>query len=216
MRPVLIYRWIVFLLAAGYLLRTFIFGDFSDFGGPYRYLTIWALTASFFAASRMMALEEGRSTHRWDGFVAMTAVLNTMVVFLYWRLYFGDPASVTRDGELAAWHLEMYLHLVGPLLQWIDSMFIHRSYRRLWPAVLWLVGVITAYLTWAELLVGPNNDSPVGTVTTGLPYPFLNNLEFSDRLVFYGTNLATGLVLLLLFTCLAWGVRRRFPAPVAP
>ncbi len=216
MRPILIYRWIVFLLAAGYLLRTFIFSDFSDFGGPYRYLTIWALTASFFAASRMMALEEGRSTNRWDGFVSMTAVLNTMVVFLYWRLYFEDPASVTRNGELAAFHLEMYLHLVGPLLQWIDSMFIHRSYRRLWPAVLWLVGVITAYLTWAELLVAPNNESPVGSVTTGLPYPFLNNLEFSDRLVFYVTNLATGLVLLLLFTGLAWAVRRRFPAPVTP
>ncbi|WP_296426871.1 hypothetical protein [Yoonia sp.] len=209
LNPTVIYRWIVFLLAAGYCLRTMIFGGFDAFGGPFRFLTIWALFASFFAASRMMALMEGRSDHRWDGFVCMTAVINTMVVFLYWRLYFADPTSVTQDGQLAAWHLELYLHLFGPLLQWVDTVFIHRSYQRLGPALAWLVGVITAYVVWAELVVGPMNATPVGVVTSGLPYPFLNNLELPQRAIFYATNIATAVVLLFLFAGLTWAVRRR-------
>ena len=215
-RPALVFRWIAFLLAAGYCLRTLIFGDWDAFGGPFRFLTIWALFCSFFAFSRMMAIEEGRSTRRWDGFVCMTAVINTMVVFLYWRLFLADPASVTRNGELGIWHLEMYLHALGPLLQVIDTIFIHRSYRKLGPAAAWLVGMIGTYLIWAEVLVQPLNDSPVGTITSGLPYPFLNSLEFADRAVFYGINFASAAVLLLVYAGIAWGVRRQFPAPATP
>ncbi len=217
MRPVLVYRWIVFLLAGGYCIRTLIFSDFTgNFGGPFRYLTIWALFFSFFAASRMMAIEERRSTRRWDGLVCMTAVINTMVVFLYWRLYFADPNSVTDDGQLRAWYLEMYLHLLGPLLQVIDAIFIHRSFHRLRGAVVWLVGVIGVYVLWAELIVQGFNQRPEGTVTSGLPYPFLNNLELADRAVFYGSNLATGVVLLLIYAGISWIFRRRFPVPATP
>lgn len=212
--PRLIFRWTAFLLAGGYCLRMLIFGSWDGFAGPFRFLTVWALFCSFFAFSRMMAIEEGRSEKRWDGFVCMTAVINTMVVFLYWRLYFADPTSVTPDGELAAWHLEIYLHLVGPFLQVIDTIFIHRSYRKLGAAFGWLIGVIGVYVLWAELVVQPLNNSPAGTVTSGLPYRFLNNLELPDRIGFYATNLAVGIVLLLVYAGIAWAFRRRFPAPV--
>ncbi len=203
-----VFRWIVFLLAAFYCLRMLILGDWDNFGGPFRYLTIWALFCSFFAASRMMALEEHRSERRWDGFVAMTAVINTMVVFLYWRLFFADPASVTSDGELNAFYLELYLHGLGPALQVIDTLFVHRSHRRILPGAAWLFGVISLYILWAELVVGPFNDAPVGSVTSGLPYPFLNNLELPERAVFYGSNFAIGLVLLLVYAGIAWLIRR--------
>ncbi|MEL6839126.1 MAG: hypothetical protein AAFP85_07520 [Pseudomonadota bacterium] len=215
-RPVLIFRWIAFLLAAGYCLRMLFFGGWDGFGGPFRYLTIWALFCSFFSFSRMMAIEEGRSDARWDGFVCMTAVINTMVVFLYWRLYFADPTSVTDGGQLRAWQLELYLHGVGPLLQVIDAIFIHRSFRRLRAAVAWLFGIIGAYVLWAETVVQRFNDSPEGSVTSGLPYPFLNNLELSERAVFYASNLAVGVVVLLVYAAIGWGFRRRFPVPATP
>lgn len=205
------YRWIVFLLAAFYCLRMLILGDWDGFGGPFRFLTVWALFCSFFAASRMMALEEGRSDRRWDGFVAMTAVINTMVVFLYWRLFLTDPASVTRDGELGEIYLELYLHGLGPFLQVTDSLFIHRSHRRLTAGAAWLVGVICTYLLWAELLLQPLNDTPMGTITSGLPYPFLNDLELPGRMVFYGSNLVIGLVILFTYAGLAWLIRQRIP-----
>ena len=211
-----IFRWTAFLLAAGYCLRTLVYGDFSVFGGPFRFLTIWALFLSFFAASRMMALEEGRSDRRWDGFVCMVAVINAMVVFLYWRLYFADPASVTRDGELGAFYLEMYLHGLGPALQIIDTIFVHRSYTRIWTALGWLFSVIALYVLWAELAVQRWNDSPVGEVTTGLPYPFLNNLALEGRAVFYGANFAVALVMLLVFAGIAWVVRTKFPQRITP
>lgn len=193
-----------------------VFSDWDNFGGPFRYLTIWALFCSFFAASRMMALEEGRSDKRWDGFVAMTAVLNTMVVFLYWRLYFADPASVTRDGELGQFYLEMYLHGLGPALQLFDSLFIHRSHRRPVVASGWLVGVIASYVVWAELLVQRFNVKPVGEVTTGLPYPFLNNLELPERMIFYGSNVGIGVVLIGIYAGLAWLIRRSSLPQTAP
>ena len=211
-----IFRWMVFLFAAFYCLRTLFFADFSNFGGPFRYLTIWALFLSFFCASRMMALEEDRSTRRWDGLVCMTAVINAMVVFLYWRLFFADPTSVTSDGELGQFYLEMYLHGLGPALQIIDTIFVHRSYRKLLPALGWLFGVIGAYVAWAELAVGPMNNSPIGSVTSGLPYPFLNNLELSGRAVFYGSNFVVAIVLLLAFTGAAWLIRRTFPQRTTP
>lgn len=213
MRWVLIYRWVVFLLAAGYCLRTIFFGSFDGFGGPFRYLTIWALFMSFFAASRMIALEESRTTRRWDAFVATTAVVNAMVVILYWRLYFADPTSVTRDGQLGDLWLEMYLHALGPALQWIDATFIHRAFRKLWRTLGLLAGVIASYVFWAELIVGPMNDSPVGSVTSGLPYPFLNNLDLAGRATFYGVNFAVAVVVLAAFAGFSLAVRRLFPRP---
>ena len=216
LNPRLIFRWTAFLLAAGYLIRTLVFSGWDSVGGPFRFLTVWALLFSFFAFSRMMAIEEGRSERRWDGFVSMTAVINSMVVFLYWRLYFADPTSVTRDGQLAAWHLEIYMHLVGPLLQVIDTLFIHRSYRRLGAAFGWLFGVIATFLLWSELVVQPFNATPAGSVTSGLPYPFLNNLEFADRVVFYASNFAVATVLMLAYAALAWTIRRMSPAPAMP
>lgn len=210
------FRWIVFLLAAGYCLRTLAFGSFEHFAGPFRYLTIWALFMSFFAASRMMALVEMRSTRRWDGFVCATAVINAMVVFLYWRLFFADPTLVTSDGALGPWYLEFYLHALGPLLQWIDAVFVHRSFRKFGAPLAWLFGVIAAYVMWSELVLQKMNDTPMGSVTSGLPYPFLNNLDLSGRAVFYGSNFAVAIIFLVAFAGAAWTVRRLTHAPKVP
>lgn len=215
-RATLTFRWIVFLLAAGYCIRTIFFGTYDGFGGPFRYLTIWALFASFFAASRMLALSEGRSARRWDVVVSTVAVLNAMVVILYWRLYFADPTSVTRDGQLGNFWLEMYLHALGPALQWIDAAFIHRSFNRLKRTLPALFGVIGAYVVWVERVVGPMNDSPLGSVTSGLPYPFLNDLNFAGRATFYGVNFGVAVVVLFIFAAVAFVMRRIIRTPAAP
>ncbi len=216
MSPRLVFRWIVFLLAAFYAVRMVLFGGYDSFGGPFRFLTIWALFASFFCASRMIALEEGRSDRRWDGLVSATAVLNGMVVYLYWSLFLNDPTSVTLDGTPSAWWLDWYLHGLGPLLQWIDALFVHRAFRRPLAGAAWVAGIVGAWLCWIELVVRPMNDSPAGDVTSGLPYPFLNDLALSDRLPFYATNIAAGLVLLAVLTGLARVIRRLLPRPEAP
>ncbi|WP_299727837.1 hypothetical protein [uncultured Tateyamaria sp.] len=197
-RPVLYYRWTVFLLAAGYCLYQMLFGSWTGPGGPFRYLTIWALFLSFYAASRMLARTERRITRAHEVTAMSTAVLNVMVVFLYWRLYLTDPALVNNGGPII-WWLEYYLHGLGPALQIIDALFIGAVFRRVWRAIFPLMAIIGAYVAWAELFVQRFNERPVGSVTSGLPYPFLNNLELPERAMFYVVNAGTALGLLVVF-----------------
>ncbi|MEO1309329.1 MAG: hypothetical protein AAFV38_15945, partial [Pseudomonadota bacterium] len=168
---------------------------------PFRYLTNWALLLSFYSASRMLAISEKRITNPHLLTASVAAVLNAMVVIQYWRLYLNDPASVSNQD--LAWYVEYYIHLVGPLLQWIDALFIARAFRRHLPAMGILLCVVVAYVAWAEFFVGPMNRSPIGSVTSGLPYPFLNEMEFQARLVFYAINLAAAWILYGLFAVIA-------------
>lgn len=208
-RKVLLYRWIVFLLAASYCVYQILWSaDYSVPGGPFRFLTIWALLASFFCASRMLAFSEDRSSREWRVAAAITAVLNGLVVVLYWKLWFEDPAQVNSDGPIV-WHQEYYLHLLGPVLQWIDALFILGAFRALRLAFAGLAALIAAYVGWIEGIVRALADFPHGTVTDGLPYPFLNNLAWPERLEFYATTAIGGAVILLLFTGLDIAVRRR-------
>jgi len=151
--------------------------------GPFRYLTIWALLMSFFCASRMLAITERRSTRQWEPVVATAAVLDAMVVYLYWSLYFQDPALV-RSGVPNPW-VEYYMHLGGPVLQWLDALIVWRGFRRYPPAAGVVMLVVPAYVGWAELVLQPLSNRPVGLVTQGLPYPFLNDMETGARLRYY-------------------------------
>jgi hypothetical protein len=71
--------------------------------------------------------------------------------------------------------------------------------------------VIAAYLAWSEFFVQRFNDVPTGAVTSGLPYPFLNDMELPARLQFYGLNFGVALGFLIGFTILVliFGPRRR-------
>ena len=146
MNPRLIFRWPAFLLAGGYCVSTLITGPWDEFGGPCRFLTIWGRFCAFFAFSRLMAIEEGRSDRRWDGFISMAAVINAMVLILYWRIFFNDSVLVTGDGGFTEYNEEIYRHGLGPLLIIIDALFIHRSFTKLGAAAAWLVGVICSYI----------------------------------------------------------------------
>lgn len=212
-RPVLAYRWIVFLAAGFYCVFQVLTGDYSYPAGPFRYLTIWALFLSFYSASRMLALSEYRITRSHEVTAMSAAVLNVMVCYLYWKLFFTDPALVTNKPPV--WYREYYLHLAGPLLQIIDAFFIARVFKRVWRAILPLLGIIVAYVCWAEYVLQPYSEKPVGQVTSGLPYPFLNDLELPARLTFYGANAAVAIGLLALFGALAWAVYRVWPASAA-
>jgi hypothetical protein len=76
--------------------------------------------------------------------------------------------------------------------------------------------IVLAYVGWSEILVGPLNDAPIGRVTTGLPYPFLNNMEPSQRAIFYGINLVVALVFYGLFAGVAAIIRRLLRRPATP
>lgn len=206
-RAVLVWRWAVFLLAAFFSVHTITTSSYAGAGGPFRYLTHWALLLSFYAASRMLAYTEHRVPVHGDTVPAVASVLNAMVVYLYWSLFLKDPALV-RSGAPPAWWDEYYKHALGPALQWIDALFVRGAFGRPARALLGIAVVVVAYLAWIELFVGPLNDSPVGTATSGLPYPFLNDMEPPARALYYATVSAGAVLVLGAFTALAWGIRR--------
>ena len=211
--PVMAYRWVTFLLAGGYCLYQLLTQDYSAPGGPFRFLTIWALFLSFYSASRMLAVSERRIERAHNRTAAVAAVVNVMVVFLYWRLFFEDPSLVNGNGDIV-WHQQYYLHGLGPALQIIDAVFIARAFGKPWRTALPLVGFVATYIAWAELFVQRYNTSPSGSVTSGLPYPFLNSLPFPDRAAFYATNVGMALVVLGLLAAVCW-LASRYSRPVS-
>ena len=218
MSKVLVYRWAVFLLAAFYVVYLLVIdGDYSQAFGPFRFLTIWALILSFFAASRLMAVMEGRSQRDWPVLVLIAATANILVVYLYWDLVFKDPSLVRGNGPIR-WWIDYYVHLVGPILQWIDALFLHRRLRAPFWALVVLMAVIAVYLSYAELVLRPLNNQPFGSVTSGLPYPFLNNMPFDDRFSFYLKTSVAAAAALFIFFGLSLVIRRALtgawhPAP---
>tara|TARA_B110000090_G_C13359586_1_gene437925 strand:+ start:693 stop:1043 length:351 start_codon:yes stop_codon:yes gene_type:complete len=113
---ILSYRTIVFALALFYTTHTTLNADWAALGGSLRYLTIWGIILSLLVAWCVWPNSRTRTPKSWDAFVSATAVVNAMVLSLYWKLFFEDPNSVTEIGELGVWWREYYLHLIGPLL----------------------------------------------------------------------------------------------------
>lgn len=207
-KAVIAYRWLIVLLALGYTIYQFgIDVDYGPPGGPFRYATYWALLLSLLTSVHLLARAQFGRRPRYDGFVAAAAVFNMMVVLLYWRLYFNDPTSVSATGP-GPWHQEYYLHLMGPVLLTFDVLFIFRGFRRPIAGALWLIGLVGAFAVVSEFVFAPLNSTPRGTVTAGLPYPFLNNLTAGERLNFYANNIGVAVMMLLGFAAVAWLVRR--------
>lgn len=211
--PVLVFRLIVLALAAFYAVRMLaVHSLIAEPFGPFRWLTYWANISALFCAWFMVQRSRGVSVARHDGLVSATAVIGGLVVYLYWSLYLKDPLSVTTNGG-GGWWTEGYYHLAGPLLLWIDALFVLRAFRAPVAAVAWLIGIVVAWLSFIELAVQPLNDTPPGRVTSGLPYPFLNDMTLDERLPFYAMNIGAGLGLLVVLSLLAWGVRAVLPTP---
>ena len=190
-----IFRSGVLALAIFFFFLPLFEGAFISFFTRGRYLTNWSLYCSLIAAAVMWARSFGWGVRRYDGFIGATIVLNILVVFLYWKLYFEDPALVNDDGPLVWWK-EYYLHLGLQILMWLDAFLIFGAYQKIRPTILWLLGFIAAYVILLEVIVHPLSSSPIGSVTNGLPYPFLNDMVLNERFLFYGTTVLTAFIFL--------------------
>ncbi|MEO0342734.1 MAG: hypothetical protein AAF198_04790 [Pseudomonadota bacterium] len=196
-----VFRVVVALLTTFYFMLP-LFDSGESFVVRPKFLTLWGLYGSFAVSLLMLGRSFGWVERRFDGFVSMVIVLNILVVFLYWRLYFEDPALVNASGAIVWWK-EYYLHLGCQILMWIDAFFIFGAWRKIWSGLIWLVGIIIGYSTLIEVWVQPRNTFPSGTVTDGLPYPFLNDMVFVERITFYGTTAVTSAVFALVTIGLA-------------
>jgi hypothetical protein len=119
-----------------------------------------------------------------DSILNVAVILNFIVVFFYWRLYFQDPLSVNMNGP-NEWFMEYYLHALGPTLMVIDALFIHGSFNTFSKGLKFLFLLFSSYILWVEFIVAPYSSRPQGMVTKGFPYPFLNDLTIYGRTGFY-------------------------------
>ena len=189
---ILRYRFVCLLLSIGYFLYQFAEADYENFGVQFRYLTIWGLTGAMIATWLLYRTKRNGLPEMHLAFVSAISVLNAMVVFLYWKLYFIDPSLVNYSGSIV-WFQEYYLHVLGPLLIILDALFFNNSFTQIKNGLLTILGICLLYIFWTESLTGPLNNTPEGSVTSGLPYPFLNDMVFSKRVGFYATTILTGL-----------------------
>ena len=180
---ILYYRFICLILALGYWLYQFTIANYDNFGIQFRYLTIWGLSATLASTTLLFINSLKGSEEQFFAFVSGTAVLNSMVVFYLETIYFIDPSLVNYSGSIT-WFQEYYLHLIGPILIIVDSLLINNSFRQFWRGILTALSICIIYILWSELITGPLNSTPNGKITTGLPYPFLNEMLFKERIYF--------------------------------
>ena len=120
------FRILVLLLTISYFIEVATTANYSAFGAQFRFFTIWALTGNLIAAAAMLRPRHGHPDGRFDTALSVLAIINVLVVFSYWRLFFIDPALVNGDTAPRPYK-EYYLHLVGPILMWIDLFWLARS-----------------------------------------------------------------------------------------
>lgn len=212
-----IYRAFTFAITAFYFCFLFTTANLDTFGWQFRFLTVWGLTASMISAWFMLRLSMGWSMARHEIWASVTVVLNATVVLMYWKIYFTDPALFYGDaGGPDVLHQEYFLHALGPALQMFDAFFLLGAFRRVKATALCVLALPVIYILWAEMIVQPLNDVPVGSVTTGLPYLFLNNMAPDARMGFYATTVGTMLVLFAVGVGLAWVLRWLTSRSAAP
>ena len=200
---ILKYRLLCLILSVGYFLYQFTQANYDNFGIQFRYLTIWGLTCALVATLLLYKRKRQGLLESYLPFVSATAVLNAMVVFLYWKLYFTDPSLVNYSGSIV-WFQEYYLHILGPALIILDALLFNNSFTQVKKGTVAILGICLLYIFWSEVVTGPQNITPKGTVTNGLLYPFLNNMTFSERVNFYATTIITGLG----FYAAGWGLAK--------
>jgi FAR-17a/AIG1-like protein len=200
-------RGFIFILALGFWIYQFSQTSLDRFGWQFRFLTIWGLSFNVVVAGLMLRYSLGYSERTFNPLVSASVVLNAIFVFMYWKLWFIDPSLVNSGGPIV-WYQEYYLHALGPGLMVLDAFLILGVFRRIIPTLAVTLAIFIGYIAWIELLVGPRNTFPTGKVTSGMPYPFLNDMALDGRMVFYATTIGTALVFMLIGWAVAAGLRR--------
>ena len=93
---ILRYRLVCLLLSVGYFFYQFTAANYENFGIQFRYLTIWGLTGAMVSSYLLYRSKRNNLPETYRAFVSAVAVLNAMVVFLYWKLYFSQFSCFSR------------------------------------------------------------------------------------------------------------------------
>ncbi len=173
----------------------------TSFGGVYRFYSDWGFTACLFSAFFIFFPK------RHELSLSIISSMASLYTVLFVILFFVDPGGILvapigmmSDGISTGAFITLTIHSVVPVLQVANTLFLANSFQRLRPIIYAMLLIEVIYILWIELLVAPLNNSPIGSITTGLPYPLLNNLPLIERIEVYGIiTLLTVLTVLILF-----------------
>ena len=166
-----------------------------EFGGMWRFLTIWTFTVNVLIAISMaiQCILPGR--HNWHSLLTVGMGLNFYVLLAYWGLYFLDKSLVQGDASLPLYR-QSYLHVGMILLCWIEGFVFHRIWVNVGRVIALFFAFFLGYMAWLELVLMPVNNV--------FPYPFLNQMSFPQRMMFHGGSMIAS----ALFMALAYIVSR--------
>ena len=154
------------------------------FGKQFRYFTLWSLLANFIAILFLSLSKSFRIFDQTKPFIAISSMMGLFTIILYWGLYFIDPNLVNYGDDQLDFFREIYLHFIGPAFLFFDALVLKKTFTHFKKIVSYAFIINFGYFGWLELLVGPNSDFPVGKITSGLPYPFMNDMLLEHRLIF--------------------------------
>ena len=156
----------------------------AGFGKQFRYFTLWSLLANFMALLFLSLSMKLMIFDKTKPFIAISSMMGLFTIVLYWGLFFINPNLVNYADERLDFFREVYLHFLGPALLFFDALILKKAFTHFKKIIPYAFIINFGYFTWLELLVGPNSNFPVGKVTSGLPYPFMNNMLLEHRLIF--------------------------------
>ncbi len=182
------YRYIVFAFAISYWLNLYIMYGFQFL----HYLTNWGLTLSVVCAG-LLAFESAiQKQLRINSLVIATFCLNSVVMILYWKLYFKDPDLLYAGRTPMPWYRDDYVHLLCPLTQMFDALVFKQAFsNRLFKGVVYFLCLSFAYSICSEFLFA-------------LPYPFMWDLDLGQRVAFYVQGQITGVFAFLMGVTLSF------------
>ena len=201
----LLFRGVCFLLASIFIADIFFLAgsdlfENTGFGKQFKFFTLWSFVANF---SVCLILFFGMFAFRIrinDSLVAIATMMGIFTVILYWGLFFIDPSLVNYTDQRLNFLREYYLHLLGPLLLSIEGFFYSRAFKNFLNIAMYAALVNFGYFAWIEFIIAPLNNFPLGKITKGLPYPFMNDMNSTERLIFAISCFIFGLLFIWLFT----------------
>ncbi len=201
----LLFRGVCFLLALIFIVDIFFLAgsdlfENTGFGKQFKFFTLWSFVANF---SVCLILFLGMFEFRIrinDSIVAIATMMGIFTVILYWGLFFIDPNLVNYTDQRLNFLREYYLHLLGPLLLSIEGFFYSRAFKNFLNIAKYAALVNFGYFAWIEFIIAPLNNFPLGKITKGLPYPFMNDMNSTERLIFAIACFIFGLLFIWLFT----------------
>ena len=199
------FRAVCFLLALIFIADIFLLsgsGLFADvgFGKQFKFFTLWSLIANFFVCSVLFLGMIGSRIRIYDSFVAIATMMGIFTVILYWGLFFIDPNLVNYTDQRLNFFREYYLHLLGPSLLIVEGFFFTRAFKNFLNIAICAAVINFGYFSWIELIVAQLNDLPRGNITNGLPYPFMNDMILTERLILMTLCFIFGILFIWLFT----------------